>query len=90
MGSGREGVLSPSCHPHPEGSVEVSARLQAGLCAGLQLLLVPLPPLAARARRGPGVAVPVEDGFAFTAPGKRREKTKPTVLAAEQRPNFPH
>lgn len=89
--SGRGALLCPSCHPHPAGSVVGSARLQDGLCAGLQLPLVPLPPLAARARRGPGVAVPVEDGFAFAAPGKRGEKTKPTVLVtSEQRPNFSH
>lgn len=74
---GREALLCFSHHPHPEGSVGVSARLQAGLCAGLQPLLVPLPPLTARARRGPGVTVPVEDGFAFTAPGKRRKKPNP-------------
>lgn len=72
--SGRGALLCPSRHPRSQGSVEVSARLRAGLCAGLQLPLVALPPLAARARRGPGVAVPVEDGFAFTAPGKRRKK----------------
>lgn len=67
--SGRGALLCPSHHPHAEGSVQFSARLQAGLRAGLQLPLVPLPPLAARARWGPGVAVPVEDSFAFTAPG---------------------
>lgn len=67
--SGRGALLCPCRQPRSQGSVEVSAGLGAGLCAGLQPLLVALPPLAARARRGPGVAVPVEDSFAFTAPG---------------------
>lgn len=58
-----------------QGSVTAGPRvLKALLRAGLhlQLSLVPPPALAAGARLGTGLAVPVEDGFAFAAPGRNQ------------------
>lgn len=73
--------------------------LKARLRAGLRRQLSPVPPpaLAARTRGGAGLAVPVEDGFAFAAPKRVKKKKTQTqkkhpgvLVRSEQRLNFSH
>lgn len=92
------GGLSTSHRPLPlrrEAKVGVRVKvgpwlLQARLRAGLHLQppLVPAPALAAGTRLGAGVAVPVEDGFAFAAPERNRGKTKKKIF--KQSNKTPH